>query len=422
MASPSRLDHRPASRRGRREAQLPLFEPRVRRSTSSESRSVDPLVVAGLFAGIGGIELGLSRSGHASKLLCEIDDAACAVLEKRFPGIALHRDVRTLDTLTKDVDLLTAGFPCQDLSQAGMTRGIAGEKSGLIGHVFRLLNKRRVPWVLIENVPFMLQLGQGRALDVIVSELERLGYRWAYRVIDSRAFGLPQRRQRVFLLATTVGDPRSVLLADDVGEQEDPSPSRRRSYGFYWTEGLRGLGTAIDAVPTLKGGSTIGIPSPPAIVLPRSSRVVTPDIRDAERLQGFEADWTVPASEVSRRAGTRWKLVGNAVTVNIAEWIGRRLRSPGSYDASADAPLMLRSAWPQTAWNVGRGRYRSSSSRWPEAMEMRPIHEFLRFPPALLSARATTGFLNRLTQSALSRPPWFDGVLERHRDREARKT
>jgi DNA (cytosine-5)-methyltransferase 1 len=421
MVSPSRPERRPARGRAHHESQRPLFARRVRRPSEGESSPLPPLAVAGLFAGIGGIELGLSRSGHAAKLLCEIDDAACAVLEKRFPGVPLHRDVRTLGSLPRDVELLTAGFPCQDLSQAGMTRGISGERSGLIAEVFALLEKRRVPWVLIENVPFMLQLGRGRALDVIVSELERLGYRWAYRVVDSRAFGLPQRRQRVFLLATTVGDPRSVLLADDAGEREEPTPSRRRAYGFYWTEGLRGLGTAVDGVPTLKGGSTVGIPSPPAIVLPGRSRVVTPDIRDAERLQGFEADWTLPASNVNRRAGTRWKLVGNAVTVNVAEWIGRRLRSPGHYDPCGDSPLVRKGAWPQAAWNVGRGRYRSFASRRPVAVEGEPIHEFLRFEPAPLSARATSGFLARLSQSSLSRPTWFEAVLERHRDREARK-
>jgi DNA (cytosine-5)-methyltransferase 1 len=301
-----------------------------------------------------------------------------------------------------------------------MTRGIAGERSGLIAEVLLLLERQRIPWVLIENVPFMLQLGRGRALDVIVSELERLGYRWAYRVVDSRAFGLPQRRQRVFLLASNVGDPRDVLLADEAGEQDDPAPARSRSYGFYWTEGLRGLGTAIDAVPTLKGGSAVGIPSPPAIVLP-SARVVTPDIRDAERLQGFEADWTAPASEARRRPGARWKLVGNAVTLDVAEWIGWRLRAPGRYDGSGDPPLVRKGAWPLAAWNAGHGRHRSFASRWPFAKEIVPIHRFLRFEPAPLSARATAGFLGRLRSSRLSRPPWFDRVLERHRDREARQ-
>src|SRR5690606_35704194 len=82
----------------------------------------------------------------------------------------------------------------------------------------------------------------------------------------------------------------------------------RTSFGFYWTEGIRGLGAAVDAVPTLKGGSTIGIPSSPAILLP-NGRVVTPDIRDAERLQGFPADWTQPAETVARKS-VRWKLVG----------------------------------------------------------------------------------------------------------------
>jgi DNA (cytosine-5)-methyltransferase 1 len=421
MTSRPRQKRRLTDPSGRRETRPWRPSARVPRRPAPEPSPGTPLAVAGLFAGIGGIELGLARSGHESKLLCEIDDSACAVLNRQFPGVPLHRDVRTLRSLPRDVELLTAGFPCQDLSQAGMTRGIAGERSGLIREVLSLLEKRRVPWVLIENVPFMLRLRMGRALDVIVGELERLGYRWAYRVVDSRAFGLPQRRQRVFLMASILGDPRSVLFADDAGEQDEPAPSKRRSYGFYWTEGVRGLGTAIDAVPTLKGGSAVGIPSPPAIVLPRGRRVVTPDIRDAERLQGFDADWTLPASEENPRAGVRWKLVGNAVTVNVAEWIGWRLRSPGSYDASEDDPLVQMDAWPTAAWNVGQGRYRSSVSRWPVALPGEPIHRFLRFEPAPLSIRATTGFLSRLTKSTLSRPEWFETVLERHRDQEVRQ-
>ena len=111
--------------------------------------------------------------------------------------------------------------------------------------------------------------------------------------------GLPQRRERVYLLASKEGDPRDVLFVDDEGEPSPPDPATWRSMacGFYWTEGLRGLGWAYDAVPTLKGGSTIGIPSPPAIVLP-SGQIVLPDIRDAERMQGLEVDWTQPAETV----------------------------------------------------------------------------------------------------------------------------
>jgi DNA (cytosine-5)-methyltransferase 1 len=87
---------------------------------------------------------------------------------------------------------------------AGGKVGIRGDRSSLVGHVFRLLAERtrtRPRWVLIENVAYMLRLDQGRAMRLITSELERLGYRWAYRVIEPRGFGVPQRRNRVLLLA-----------------------------------------------------------------------------------------------------------------------------------------------------------------------------------------------------------------------------
>ena len=133
-----------------------------------------------------------------------------AVLSHRFPEIDLHDDVRTLQALPEDTTLVVAGFPCQDLSQAGTTKGLAGSRSGLVGEVFRLIEAHRTPWLLLENVPFMLQLGRGEAMNVITERLEELGYRWAYRVVDSRAFRLPQRRRRIYLVASLECDPRHV--------------------------------------------------------------------------------------------------------------------------------------------------------------------------------------------------------------------
>jgi DNA (cytosine-5)-methyltransferase 1 len=220
--------------------------------------------------------------------LCDNDPAALAVLKAKFPAVATHDDVVTLLDVPEGTSLITAGFPCQDLSQAGQTKGIAGSRSGLIGEVFRLIRRSKTPWIFLENVPFMLQLGRGEAMNVITSALEELGYKWAYRVVDSRAFGLPQRRRRVYLVATNSGDPRTILFADDAPEHSAPTANGHgAAFGFYWTEGLRGLGWAVDAVPTLKGGSTIGIPSPPAVLL-TDGRIVTPDIGDAERLQVFQ--------------------------------------------------------------------------------------------------------------------------------------
>ena len=85
----------------------------------------------------------------------------------------------------------------------------------------------------------------------LVDELEALGYRWAYRLVDSRFTGVPQRRQRVIFLASQDIDPRTVLFADEAGEPIERH-FRDDVYGFYWTEGIRGLGWAKDAVPTLR--------------------------------------------------------------------------------------------------------------------------------------------------------------------------
>lgn len=371
------------------------------------------LKVAGLFAGIGGIELGLHRAGHETVLLCENDKGAGAVLGAQFPKVPLVGDVRSLSQLPSGVDLLTAGFPCQDLSQAGATAGIRGDRSSLVDEALRIAQTAKVPWLLLENVPFMLQLHRGQALDHIISTLESLGYWWAYRVVDSRSMGLPQRRERVYLLASTEADPRAVLFADEENPPDGPNPNTWRSMacGFYWTEGLRGLGWAYDAVPTLKCGSTLGIPSPPAIVMP-SGDIVKPDIRDAERLQGFEANWTLPAEQVAK-SSHRWRLVGNAVTVDVAEWIGHRLSYPGDIGPRS-VPLRPSQAWPKAAWGRQGERHQVLASSWPCRRAAEPLDRFLQHETTPLSMRAASGFFSRAKQAKLRFPPGFLAVVEQH--------
>jgi DNA (cytosine-5)-methyltransferase 1 len=366
--------------------------------------------VAGLFAGVGGIEFGLGKAGFESSLLCEIDPRAKAVLEHRFPGVRIESDVTCIDRLPRDVDLVTAGFPCQDLSQAGKTNGIFGRRSGLIRSVFRLIGNRRPPWILIENVPFLLRLDGGKGIAYITRSFEQLGYRWAYRVVNTQAFGLPHRRERVFLLASRSGDPAKCLLAEDASECE-PETGTPVAHGFYWTEGNRGLGWAVDSVPTIKGGSAFGIPSPPAIWFP-DGRFVTPDIRDAERLQGFPANWTKPAEKMGRPS-YRWTLVGNAVSVPVARWIGRRMLGHQAVRLTAPTVELHRdSPWPRAAFGEpGVGRFAVEVGSFPVLRARRHLHEFLNFEPAPLSRRAADGFRKRLMRSSLSRPEEFDEAL-----------
>lgn len=400
-----------------RQLVLPIdAEPDLPAATGSEH-----LRVAGLFAGIGGVERGMSMAGHATEILCEWEPAAQRVLRARFEEVALAGDVRRLRSLPA-VDLVTAGFPCQDLSQAGLTAGIRGERSGLVSEVFRLLDRAKPRWLLLENVPFMLQLDRGEAMRFLTTSLRERGYRWAYRIVDTRAFGLPQRRQRVLLLASRTEDPRQVLLSDDAGDPplDHPfadsvrtRPIDGHACAFYWTEGIRGLGWAVEATPTLKGGSTLGIPSPPAILLP-SGELVTPDIRDAERLQGFPAGWTEPSvDDPSRRNGPRWKLVGNAVSVPVFRWVGERLAKPRRYDGKHD-PVRSSGAWPKAAWCVDSSIHAADVSSWPKRLKAPPLAEFLRYPVEPLSLRATRGFLDRAGKGSLRFPAGFLDAVAAH--------
>ncbi len=389
-----------------------------RRSDDNRSNSIASKVslrVVGLFAGIGGIEKGLAEAGHHAIRFCESDPAASAVLAHHF-DLPVDGNVKEIEELPKECDLVSAGFPCQDLSQVGRTSGFRGIQSSLVEHVFRLLRARPVPWVLLENVPFMLHLHRGETLRKIVGWLEELGYDWAYRVIDTRAFGLPQRRRRVFLIASLTGDPATVLLTDDAGAADEPSSRDGDACGFYWTEGNSGIGWAVGAVPPLKGGSRLGIPSPPAILLP-SGEIVTPDIRDAERMQGFSADWTLPALDAPGVLPRhRWRLVGNAVTVDVARWIGKRL---AAHDGVASeileaVPLRRGDRWPHAAFRRDGKRWAVDVSEWPVRQKAKRLATFLKYKTVPLSYRAANGFLSRVVASTLHVDPSFLADLKRH--------
>lgn len=372
--------------------------------------------VTGLFAGIGGLEAGLHAAGHTTVQLCEVWPAARAVLEQHFPGVPVDHDVRLMERLPENSDVVTAGFPCTDLSQAGRTAGITGAQSGLVSYVFDLVDQGHPRWLVLENVRNMLPLDGGRAMQHLVSELEDRDYTWAYRVVDSRFAGVPQRRQRVLLVASRTDDPREVLFADDAGEPGDDYFTSD-AFGFYWTEGLRGLGWARDATPTLKGGSTIGIPSPPGIWFPEAplgQQLVTPSIEDAEALQGFARGWTA-AAQTDGPKSSRWKLVGNAVTTGVAAWLGRRLAEPGSYDTAEAEPLKAGDRWPTAAWGNGGQRWRSQASMWPQQQPYTHLHVLLdhrHLTP--LSYRAAAGFLERTQRAKLRFDPDFILAVKNH--------
>jgi DNA (cytosine-5)-methyltransferase 1 len=152
-----------------------------------------------LFSGIGGMDLGFDRAGLRCLWQCEIDKQARSVLALHWPSVKRFIDVR--DIRKKDlepVDIITGGFPCQDHSIAGTRKGMDGDKGKLFYEFVRVISLRKPRFVVWENVGGLLSGDDGRSLARVLRELAELGYFGAWRVLDARFFGVPQRRRRVF--------------------------------------------------------------------------------------------------------------------------------------------------------------------------------------------------------------------------------
>ena len=145
----------------------------------------------------------------------------------------------------------------------------------------------------------------------------------------------------------------------------------------------------------------------------KRSIIVTPDIRDAERLQGFPANWTqLPKGEFNQ-GRLRWRLVGNAVPVRVAQWIGQNLsRKPERLEREFSA--LGGGPWPKAAFGSSKGRFRVEASTWPVRRKRQSLRSFLRYKPQPLSYTATLGFYNRLRKSRLSYPTKFGRSLQAH--------
>ena len=210
--------------------------------------------VGSLFSGIAGFDLAFQQAGAKVVWAVEIDKDCRRVLKHHFPDMEIFEDVKKAGShnLAK-VNVLTGGFPCQDLSVAGKRAGLDGERSGLWFEFHRIIRELSPEWVLIENVPGLLSSNGGRDFAVILSGLAELGYFTAWRILDAQYFGVPQRRRRVFIVAS-LGNGRcaQVLFESSCGCGDTP-PSREKgeatagTLGGGSTESRRGWRNDLDS-------------------------------------------------------------------------------------------------------------------------------------------------------------------------------
>ncbi len=335
------------------------------------------LRVGSLFSGIGGFDLAAERSGLSVAWQVECDAPACSLLQKHWPEVPRHGDIKTLNPAElAPVDVICGGFPCQDVSRAGRRAGLAGARSGLFWEFIRVVAAVRPRWIVLENVPGLLSSQRGRDLGAILGAVGDLGYGWAYRVLDAQWAGVGQRRRR-WLLVGCLGDPARAaeVLLEPEGVPGDPparggaaAAAQHRPTGRIGSHGVAGTLMASGAglsrhagmasepdflVPvsrtlTARGqrndfesetfvthtltaegadasedGTGRGVP---LTLSGTTVRRLTP--REAERLQGFPDDWTRWAASGRELADTpRYRMVGNAVAVPVAQWIFSRIHS-----------------------------------------------------------------------------------------------
>lgn len=315
--------------------------------TESRSRSTPgghKLRLGSLFAGIGGFDKAFEDEGFEVAWCVEWDPKAQAVLRARFPKANIYGDITqvTVQELKKHgkVDVICGGFPCQDLSVAGRREGLKGERSGLFFEAMRIVRGLQPEFALIENVQGLLTSNRGHDFATLLREMGE-GWRCkevAWRLLDSRYFGVPQRRERVFIVGSAREGSAAEILALADRSEGNPAPSdearkdaARGLLGFtpsQFANYRQGVGTLRANGGDLGGGSETLVVEPRKVTLEGGRKVTKPVVRkltavECERLQGFPDGWTAVDGA---KDGVRYKQLGNAVTVNVARWIATRMR------------------------------------------------------------------------------------------------
>lgn len=288
-----------------------------------------------LFSGVGGFDSGLDQSGMTCRWQCEINQDAQKILAKHWPNVVRVGDIRRFDATSSQwqVDVLAASFPCQDVSLCGYRAGLEGDQSRLFWEYTRVLEEVGPRWTVLENVEGLATRNSGRDMWTVLDALGKRGYVWAWRIFDTRYFGLPQIRRRVFIVghlgswtgpAGVIFDAESLSEGPDDGQEQRRDSSRQctRSTGFTFQTRIarckRGLPSEL--LPTLTNYEGCGIHSDakPHVVTKSGIRRLTAE--ETELAMGFPVGWTSGLPYRKRLA-----LLGNAVSPAISRWIGSRL-------------------------------------------------------------------------------------------------
>jgi DNA (cytosine-5)-methyltransferase 1 len=298
---------------------------------------------ASLFSGIGGFDLGLERAGFDITFQCEINKFCRSILRRHWPSIPLHENIKEL---TADAipfsDVWAGGFPCQDVSLArmGARAGLKGKRSGLFYDFARLVGEARPRVVLLENVAGLLSSHRGRDFGTVIRTLAEFGYSVGWRVLNSKNFGVPQSRQRVYIVGCyrDIHGPGQILFE---AERREGDAAKSKSNGkaalspFKTSIGEDGgdgpvyqsIAYCLYACSARHTGTDW---SRTYVPYPNRGQVRRLTPKECEGVMGFPSGWTLQPSGKFREDdidSLRYHALGNAVTPPVAEWLAHRIRT-----------------------------------------------------------------------------------------------
>lgn len=311
------------------------------------------------FAGIGGFDVAFGKHGYSTSLLCEINPFCNQILNRHWPEIKKVGDINVLNA--NDIptaDVWCGGFPCQDISVArGASErlGLNGKRSGLFYRFAELIEDKMPEVVIIENVAGLFTSNQGRDFGVILQKFSSLGYGVAWRLLNSRYFGVPQSRTRVYICCWKQNPIKALNVMFDkegatkpkneridfITEESSPNDYPKVPKVAYCLAASSGRHTGTDWSRTY-------------VVCEDGVRRLSPV--ESERLQGFPDNWTLP-SQVSindENINTlRYTAIGNAVSVPVVDWLASRVKKQlDNYDIKDNVinEISSYSDFSQTTW------------------------------------------------------------------------
>ena len=200
-----------------------------------------PITVFSMFSGIGGFEYGLQQSKHDFKVIgySEVEEHAISIYTRRFPNHKPYGDATKIKTdELQDFDFLVGGFPCQAFSIAGKRKGFDDTRGTLFFEIARILKDKRPRYFLLENVKGLLNHDKGKTFQTILKVLDELRYDVSWRVYNSKDYGVPQNRERVFIKGYLRGECGRKILHQTRNSTENPGKlktyrDKHRSYSIY---------------------------------------------------------------------------------------------------------------------------------------------------------------------------------------------